>query len=77
MQNIDYQFLKWSFPIQHLGGRVQFEPIETGTRVTWMTSYDSTKIPDILDRLIQNINQAFLLYSAICLTRIAFKANDP
>lgn len=77
MQNIDYQFLKWSLTVQHLGGRMQFKPIETGTRVTWMTSYDSTKIPDILDRLIQNTNQTFLLYSAICLRRFALKANDP
>ncbi len=30
----EYLFLKWPLPVQHLGGRMQFDAVENGTLVT-------------------------------------------
>ena len=72
----DYQFLKWSLPVRHLGGRMQFDQTESGTLVTWSTRYDSSKLPKVACIAIDQSIKVFLLYAATFLRRIALQESS-
>lgn len=69
----DYLFLKWPLPIQHLGGRMQFEPIENGTLLTWSTRYNSARLPKVVCKSIDYSTKVFLLFAARALAKIALE----
>ena len=69
----EYLFLKWPLPVQHLGGRMQFDAVENGTLVTWSTQYNADRLPKIVVKTIDSITQGFLLYAAKALSKIALK----
>jgi hypothetical protein len=69
----DYLFLKWPLPMQHLGGRMQFDKVEQGTIVTWSTEYNAEKFPKFISKSIDSMSKAFLLYAAKSLSKIALK----
>ena len=70
----DYQFSKWMLPLDHLGGRMQFEQVSNGTLVTWSTSYDSAKLPKFIINTINAINTTFLHYASKKLRNMALEA---
>lgn len=70
----DYQFSKWMLPLQHLGGRMQFEQVQDGTLVTWSTSYDAAKLPSFIVKTINSTNTLFLHFAARKLKNMAQNA---
>lgn len=67
----DYQFSQWLLPLNHLGGRMLFEPVSNGTLVTWSTSYDASKLPQFMIKTINAINTTFLHYASNKLRHMA------
>ena len=72
----EYLFLKWPLPIQHLGGRMQFDAVENGTLMTWSTQYNADRLPKIVVKTVDSITQSFLLYAAKALAKIALKRHE-
>ena len=72
----EYLFLKWPLPVQHLGGRMQFDAVENGTLVTWSTQYNADRLPKIVVKTVDSITQSFLLYAAKALAKIALKRHE-
>lgn len=70
----DYLFLKWPLPIQHLGGRMQFDAVKNGTLVTWSTQYNADRLPKIVSKTIDSLTKVFLLYAAESLSKVALKS---
>lgn len=69
----DYQFSQWLLPLDHLGGRMQFDQVSNGTLVTWSTSYDSTKLPKFFIKTIKTFNTFFLHYASKKLRAMALE----
>lgn len=70
----DYLFLKWPLPVQHLGGRMQFDSVENGTLVTWSTHYNADRLPKFVSKTIDSLTKGFLLYAAKALSKVALKS---
>lgn len=70
----EYLFLKWPLPIQHLGGRMQFDAVENGTLMTWSTQYNADRLPKIVAKTIDSLSKGFLLYAAKTLSKVALKS---
>lgn len=70
----DYLFLKWPLPVQHLGGRMQFDAVKNGTLVTWSTQYNTHRLPKIVSKTIDSLTKVFLLYAAKSLSKVALKS---
>lgn len=69
----EYLFLKWPLPVQHLGGRMQFDAVENGTLVTWSTQYSADRLPKIVSKTIDSLTKVFLLFAAESLSKVALK----
>lgn len=70
----EYLFLKWPLPVQHLGGRMQFDAVKNGTLVTWSTQYSADRLPKIVSKTIDSLTKVFLLYAAKSLSKVALKS---
>lgn len=69
----DYTFIDWPLPFKHAGGRMSFEAVAGGTRMTWQSTLESDGAIAVALPLIAWLSSGGLKLLSLQMKRIVLK----
>lgn len=69
----DYKFIDWPLPFAHVGGRMSFEAVAGGTRMTWQSTIEAHGVISPVLPVLAGLTSSGLKLLSIQMKRIVLK----